>query len=80
MIDPNMINDIKANAEKLLNTAQALYGVSQELTENLSDKDIAQKMCNIEGYLELVGSGKRDTNKSRKMIVQELNVARGIGE
>ena len=80
MLDQYMIDELKANAEKLLTTAKALYNVAQELTANLSDKDVAQKIVAIEGYLELVSSGKRDTNKSRKMIGQELNVSQGIGE
>jgi arsenate reductase-like glutaredoxin family protein len=78
MLDQNMIDDLKANAEKLLNTAQALYNKSQELTANLSDKDTAQIIVAIEGYLELVGVGKKDTNNSRKIIVQELNVNAGM--
>lgn len=80
MLDQNLVDDLKANAEKLSNTARALYNKSQELTANLSDKDTAQIVVAIEGYLELVGVGKRDTNKARKMIGQELNVSAGIGE
>jgi hypothetical protein len=78
MLDQNMIDDLKANAEKLLNTAQALYNKSQELTANLSDKDTAQIIVAIEGYLELVSVGKKDTNNSRKIIVQELNTNAGM--
>ena len=80
MLDPVFIDDIKACAEKLRNTAQMLYDVSQTMTANESDKDIAKKIVSIEGYLELVGSGKRDLNKSRKAIAQELNAFAGIGE
>jgi hypothetical protein len=74
------IDEIKACAEKLKNTTQALYDKAQTLTANESDKDIAQKIVAIEGYLELVGGGKRDLNKARKAVAQELNVYAGIGE
>jgi hypothetical protein len=80
MLDQQFINEIKACAEKLLNTAQALHDKAQTMTASESDKDIAQKVVAIEGYLELVGGGKRDVNKARKMIAQELNVYAGIGE
>jgi len=45
-----------------------------------SDKDTAKKIVQIEGYLELVGHGKRDVNKARKAIAQELNMLDGIGD
>jgi len=80
MLDQQFIDEIKACAEKLRNTSQALYDKAQEMTASESDKDIAQKIVAIEGYLELVGGGKRDINKARKAIAQELNVYAGIGE
>jgi hypothetical protein len=78
MIDQNMVDDIKACAEKLLNTSKALYDVTQTMTANKSGEETAKEIVSIEGYLELVGGGKRDVNKARKMIVQELNVDEGI--
>jgi len=80
MIDQNQIDDIKACAEKLLETAKAMYGVSQTMTANESDKETAKKIVNIEGYLELVTAQKRDLNKARKVVAQEMNVGDGIGE
>lgn len=80
MLDQNMVDDLKANAERLRNTTQTLYEVTQEVTPSLSDKDIAQKIVAVEGYLELVKGGTRDVNKSRKMMAQELNANAGIGE
>jgi len=80
MLNQDFIDEIKACAEKLRNTAQALYNVSQTMTANESDKDVARKIVSIEGYMELITSGKRDLNKARKAVAQELNVSDGIGE
>lgn len=80
MLDQNIIDDLKADAEALLNASKMLYNLTQEMTANESDKDIAKKIVSVEGYLELVKNSRRDVNRTRKMIAQELNVANGIGE
>lgn len=74
-MDQNLLDIIKENAETLRNTAQMLHNVAQSMVSAESDKDTAKKIVQIEGYLELVGHGKRDVNKA-----QELNMLDGIGE
>jgi len=79
-MDQNLLDIIKENAETLRNTAQMLHNVAQSMVSAESDKDTAKKIVQIEGYLELVGHGKRDVNKARKSIAQELNMLDGIGD
>ena len=79
-MDQNLLDIIKENAETLRNTAQMLHNVAQSMISAESDKDTAKKIVQIEGYLELVGHGKRDVNKARKAIAQELNMLDGIGD
>ena len=79
-MDQTFLDIIKENAETLRNTAQMLYNVAQSMTSAESDKDTAKKIVQIEGYLELIGSEKRNTNKARKQIALDLNMLDGIGE
>ncbi|HPO57065.1 MAG TPA: hypothetical protein PKY46_13795 [Ignavibacteriaceae bacterium] len=79
-MDQNLLDIIKENAETLRNTAQMLHNVAQSMVSAESDKDTAKKIVQIEGYLELVGHGKRDVNEARKAIAQELNMLDGIGD
>ena len=80
MLDPVFIDNIKANAETLRNSAMMLYDLTQTMTANETDKEIARKIVSVEGYLELVKNARRDTNKARKEIAEALNVDHGILE
>jgi len=72
MIDQTQIDDVKACAEKLLETAKAMYGVSQTMTANESDKETAKKIVNIEGYLELMTAQKSLVNLSFLSFLGDL--------
>lgn len=80
MLDQVFIDNIKANAETLKNSATMLYDLTQTMTANETDKEIARKIVSVEGYLELVKNARRDTNKARREIAEALNVDHGIME
>jgi hypothetical protein len=75
MIDQQFIDNLRACAEGLKNSAQMLYEVTQKMQSGDGDKEVARNIVSVEGYLELVGGEKRDVNKARKAIAQELNVS-----